>query len=197
MSDIIDQRNIGKQLMLVNILRRENEKAQELGLSYIDKDDIVSWSMVSKEEVSDFVSTFTSLDKKILAANAANEFKYNSITPLNPNLFSFLFFTYKNIGEDLFKCCSYSTNSLIEYGDHHAKENYQRYVKDIGSELGEVLGTPSGYLAVIRSYLQFFVRTVNSILKKGYEWDVVSEMLWCDIDRDDYIKLSDQYSVEN
>ncbi len=191
MEEINRQREIGKQILLINILKNESEKAARIGISFVSKEDIVQWTAMTMDEVEVFYNTYEKLQREYLAINAACKLRNNSVALNSQDLNSFLFYTYNHIDENLLK--GYSIESFTKYCKDHAKENYERFQKTKITETREILGTINTFELIISNYLRVLVANVGEAFRSGYEWDVISEMLWCDITRADYDLLAKCY----
>ena len=53
--EIEKQREIGKQLFLVNILHYENDRARKGGYSFLSRDKLAAWASMTKEELDRFM----------------------------------------------------------------------------------------------------------------------------------------------
>ena len=75
-----------------------------------------------------------------------------------------------------------------------AKVNYESIIKRHNYKLGEEVGNYNTYKMIIENYLEYVVMEINKAISKGYDWDVVSEMLWFKLSEDDYKALSEAYA---
>ncbi len=66
------QREIGKQLFLINILHYENDRARKGGYSFLSRDRLAAWASMTKEELDSFIDVCGSLDPYNMATEAAN-----------------------------------------------------------------------------------------------------------------------------
>ncbi len=191
MDEIRKQREIGKQLLLVNILRAEEETAKNTGISFVTKEDIARWASMSINDVDSFLYACSKFEKDKMAAEAALAFGENSVTSQDHYLFDFLTYTYSMLENYLLN--GYSHERLLEYCEKHVEENYERYNERRNRKAKETFRTENTFERIVRNYLRYFVSAIKSEYEKGYDWDVISEMLWCDITWEDYELLSKEY----
>ena len=96
--EIMRQRKIGKQLMLVEIIHQEKEKVQRGGISFVDRGRLASWAAMTKEEIDDFVDVYSSLDPFEMAQNVAKGYAYGREQKSQNSVFMFLLSTYHRFG---------------------------------------------------------------------------------------------------
>lgn len=184
MDEVNLQRKLGKQLLIVRMLRTENEKAKRTGISLITRTDIANWASMNADEIDNLIKTIHNFSKKRMAIGAAKAYEEACIIPQSTALFAFLRQTYSNLDADLL--IGFNSDHLSEYCKNHSVDNYEKFPEMWKDEVGDILGNAGVFEIVIRNYLHYFVSTINSARVAGYDWDLISEMLWCDITRDDY-----------
>ena len=111
------------------------------------------------------------------------------------DVFGFLRDTFMRLDNDFLK--GYSSERLAEYCRTHATENFEEYVQAYAKKPDDLLGSSYVLETGIRYYIKHLVSVVDSALQKGYDWDVISEMLWCDITREDYDLLANDFRPED
>ena len=190
--DIKLQREIGKQLLLVSILKSEAERAKRIGITSIQKEDVEEWTSMSKDEVDDFCYTCQSLLKEEMAMMAAGEYRRTGIYIGEKDRFLYAYYTYVNLEPDFLK--GYSEHLLDEYCKANAKANYESFAKHKGYSLEKRIKPEYDFRKMLVVYLEYFISTVSEALSHGYDWDVVSQMIWCDLTFEDYKKLSEEYA---
>lgn len=56
------QREIGKQLFLIDIIHHENNKARNGGFSTLSRDDLAKWASMTNNELDRFIGLCSALD---------------------------------------------------------------------------------------------------------------------------------------
>ncbi len=190
MNDIDKQRNIGKQIMMAKVVKTEKEEAERTGLSLLRIDRLAEWTSMSEDEVKEFIKTCKSLEKREMAYEAACRFNNNAVISPNMDMLSFPIFTYSQVENELLR--GYSPEQLLRYCDDYVKENSALFSEKCGRQVDDYFSIES-FKLLLENYLKYFTSTVNAICNKGYDWDVISEMLWCDISKSDYDLLAKEY----
>ena len=194
-NDKAGQRNIGKQLFLVRMIRMETKKAGKTGVSLITKKDIADWALMKTEEIDELTRINSDLDREKMAGSAALDYERELIVNDGRDVFGFLRDTFMRLDKDFLK--GYSSERLAEYCRTHATENFEEYVQAYAKKPDDLLGSSYVLETGIRYYIKHLVSVVDSALQKGYDWDVISEMLWCDISREDYDLLANDFRPED
>ena len=73
-TEILKEREIGKQQLIVNILKVENEKVRRGGFSTLTADRIAKWADISIEDVRRMVDACGLLGITSIASEAVNEY---------------------------------------------------------------------------------------------------------------------------
>ena len=64
--------------------------------------------------------------------------------------------------------------------------NYESFAKHKGYSLEQGIKPEYDFRKMLVVYLSYFISTVSEALSHGYDWDVVSQMIWCDLTFEDY-----------
>ena len=185
--NVIKQRTIGEQLLLVKILNFERERSKRIGMTFVSKDTVSKWTSMSIEKVNDFAVSCESLGRQSMALDAAVEYDSGRFTNGSGEAYSLLYRIYKRYDDDLLRYCCYK--SPVEYYENFTEPG------EVESEMLKTLELECDYSKVLflDFYLQYFVSTVNAVRSRGYYWDVVAGMLWCDITEKEFEMLAERY----
>ena len=100
-AEIEKQRDIGKQLMLVDIIHCENDSARKGAFSFVSKDELAKWASMEKEELGRLINTCADLDPFNMACNVAHECaSYNEEYKKDKNAYSFMLHSFLRHGDD-------------------------------------------------------------------------------------------------
>lgn len=187
-SIIKEQREIGKQLFLVNILHYENDRVQEGGYSFLSRDTLAAWASMTKDELDHFIDACSALDPFNMAAEAAKKCCRNDTFKSEKGALCFVLSTYYRMG-DLF-ATSLDIDKFEESCKKFSEYNYQRYCeKHKEYPVDEAYATPEVFEEAMRFYLKYFVALIKNILSEGYDWDVIISMTRKDITEERYHSL--------
>jgi len=191
--EINAQREIGKQILLMRILKSEDERVQRTGVNSVTKEDVIGWTLMSREKVDELCRAYRTLRKSDLAMMAAVEYKNSFAIEIEKETFYYVYNSYNNLDDHFLD--NYSPQFLDEFCRINAELNYATYVDSWHSLPREDLNHEDFFRKIIDNYLRCLVTEVEGLRSKGYDWDVISEMIWCGISRDNYDALSEVYSV--
>ena len=179
--EIMRQRKIGKQLMLIEIIHCEDKRVQETGFSLIKTDQMASWALMAKEEIDDIVDSCRSLDPISLAEGAAEKYGIGGEQELDRNSYIFVLTTYVKYGllfcTDISEPISVLCEVIAPYIFSTYTKLYEEYPVDSSYGTGAVLEQ------IILDFLKHFVATVEVALSKGYDWEVIAKMIQEDVSK--------------
>lgn len=187
-TNIKRQREIGKQLFLVNILHSENDRVRKGGYSFIDRDELADWASISIDELNRFIDICACLDPTNMVINAADNYCENDTFKNKRNVRWFIVSTYYRMG------ALFTGSLLIDKFNECYKDmseyNYERYC-EIHEEkpVDELFATPEVFEEIMVFYIKYFLSAVKEVLSEGYDWDVVAAMTRTDISEERYNKL--------
>ncbi|MBR0147718.1 MAG: hypothetical protein IJM23_00825 [Lachnospiraceae bacterium] len=187
------QREIGKQLFLVNILHHENDKVANGGYSTLSRERIAAWASMTKDEIDDFIDACSVLDPHNISSEVAE--RYCDEYAYEDERYCFVKFTcYSNgitfavlIDIDKFEhCCK----GISKYNYQKYSEKFKEYPID------ESYATPEVFGAIMRFYIQILLETIRDVLFDGYDWDVVTNMTRIGITEERYHDLVNSFLTE-
>jgi len=168
------QRKIGQQLLLINMIKDDNNRVLRGLMPKLTREDIVRWSSLDEAEVNRLIDACATLDARNRADNIANRLQEQY--PNEKNALMYILFIY-------YRLASYAIE-LLEifmdeaYCEKYAKEYYKAYCKQWPDfPVGEEFANGNEWRRIIRFYVEHFVDDVNTVRKMGFEWEVVSAML--------------------
>ena len=198
-SEILRQREIGKQLMVVNILKCENKGS----ISLISIDDLAKWASYTKEKMRDFYSLCSRFYYYNLCTNAArmyircNTDKYD----LTKNAFSFVGHTYFHEREYYFNMINdihnpsredlYNLN--IEERKQAVYNSYCKIYKD--QPIENSLNNVDFYKSILQFLINYIRNMTDDALSLGYDWDVIKVLLELNVSYDDYMEFIERLKL--
>ncbi len=193
--EIEKQREIGKQLFLVNILHYENDRARKGGYSFLSRDNLAAWASMTKEELDRFIDVCGALDPYNMAAEAAKECCRKEPFKLEKDAYCFVLSTYYRMG-DLF-AATLDIDKFEEHCKKFSEYNYQTYSeKHEEYPVDESYSTPEIYEKVMSFYIRYLVAVIKEVISEGYAWDVISSMTRTDISEERYNNLATAFAKE-
>ena len=175
--EVIKQRRIGMQQMLVRIIHDENDRAARGGFSFVSTDKLVKWSDMTKEEIDGFIETCANLDPRMLARRAAREYESSEECVHEKETWTYAYWIYNNYG-DLFwrKTDIDIIRSLCEELSSYCYKQYCKSLSDY--PVSDAFANPEVFKSMMLIYMRAFVKNVRQAVNDGYAWDVIKEMLW-------------------
>ena len=173
---IMRQREIGKQLLLVNILQHENDLIQKGGYSFVSKGNLVAWTSMTEEELESFVSFCSALDPFKRAAETAKKCSREELFSSEKEAYLFILSACYRLG-DLFAGLL-DLDRFVDYCEVYSKYNFQSYNEKYKEEypVDEALATPEIFEEMMRSYIRCSLDDVDEALSEGYDWAVITKM---------------------
>lgn len=190
--DMAKQRNIGKQLLLINILQEENDRARKGGYSFLSMDRLALWAEMTNEELDQFVNVCATLDPYSMSSEAAKKFSYYGDEDIEKekNAYCFVLSVYLRFGDFLIE--DFDLDKLNKICGEVAGSNYQRYCEKYEEyPVDGAFGTPEMLARIMRFYLQHFVSSVKEVIGLGYDWDVIAKMARSDISKERFQQIED------
>ncbi len=181
-----EERGIGKQMLLVDIIHAENDIVTAGGTSFLSTKKFAKYANIEEDEAEKFIKTVNSLLLGEIAVSAAKK-----VCKKKDNSYMWLMDTFGYWGEVILKILD--AESVIRFFDTTAKPNYDRYMKKWGKiyPVEESFGMVDTFASAMICYMDHFVSTVNEVLDQGYSWPVVSKMLGGKMDKSKFINLED------
>ena len=195
-AEIEKQREIGKQLMLVDIIHYENDSVMKGSFSSVSKDELAKWASVEKEELGRLVNTCADLDPFNMACNVAHECaSYNEEYKKDKNAYSFMLHSFLRHGEMILLVIGHV--EISAYCEGNAKANYESYQKKMEEfPVDEKYSKGSTLEGIMTLYIQHFIKTVKDAVSQGYDWDVINRMLRFDISQERFQELELHFAGE-
>ena len=189
------QREIGKQLFLINILHYENDRARKGGYSFLSRDRLAAWASMTKEELDSFIDVCGSLDPYNMATEAAMACCRKEPFKSEKNSYHFVLSTYYRMG-DLF-AATLAVDKFKEHCKKFSEDNYQTYSeKHKEYSVAESYSTPEIFEKVMSFYIRYLIAIIEEAISEGYAWDVISSMTRTDISEERYNSLAEVFAKE-
>lgn len=189
-TDVERQREIGKQLLLVDILHCEDDFAIKHEFMRISRRMVAEWVSMTEDEFGGFINRYSALGPYNLGDEAAKTCLKEEIFENEKNAYMFILSTYYKRGarfiEDLKK------EDIKSYCEQTAEYNYQIYE---GFPVGSSLATAEVLETMIIYYIRYFVGIVTDAISEGYDWDVVARMTRRNISEERFHELEDIISI--
>ena len=193
--EIEKQREIGKQLFLVNILHYENDRALKGGYSFLSRDKLAAWASMTKEELDRFIDVCGALDPYNMAVEAAKECCRKEPFKSEEDAYCFVLSTYYRMGD--FFAATLDIDKFEEHCKKFSEYNYQTYSeKHEEYPVDESYSTPEIYEKVMSFYIRYLVAVIKEVISEGYAWNVISSMTRTDISEERYNSLATAFAKE-
>ena len=193
--EIEKQREIGKQLFLVNILHYENDRVRKGAYSFLSRDDLAAWASMTKEELDSFIDVCGALDPYNMASAAAKEYCQKEPFKSEKSAYCFVLSTYYRMG-DLF-AATVDIDKFEDYCKIFSEYNYQTYSeKHEEYPVDESYYTPEIFENVMSFYIRYLVAIIKEVISEGYAWDVISSMTRAKISEERYNILATAFAKE-
>ncbi|SCX09433.1 hypothetical protein SAMN02910339_01339 [Lachnospiraceae bacterium YSD2013] len=184
--EILKEREIGKQLLLVNILQTENEKVRRGGFSTITADRIAKWADISIEDVRRMVDACGLLDITSIASKAVNEYFDSDGHSEERYMRDFALFTCYRNGTRFIK--SFDENSF----EVKAEINFDLYMEAFKNEpVSDAAASTTVFKQLMMLYAKCFVSAVEEVMALGYAWEVIQTMIGFEMSKDRFEDLKE------
>lgn len=184
-TEIERQRNIGKQMLLVDILHAENENARNGGFCFVSKDDMANWASMEKDEFKEFFDVCSWLSRYPLADDVAGGCSRREEYKSDINAYAFIRYTYLHMGDPVLIIQNMIPNATETYSEVNAEEHYKSYMEKYKAFPVQDRYSSAEVLAdILQFYLDNFIERAKEALDKGYDWDVICRMRELKISQD-------------
>lgn len=184
--ELIKQREIGQQIIIIRIIHDENDKVSRGGFSLLDRSEIAKWAQKSEEELEFFLNDIAALDEFNICVDAALEYA----SGLPADAYGFFLSTFRKHGylyiESLLRK-EKSYNPYAEGIEDLACINAKKII-DKGLHVDEDIQSVARFEDSLKYYFNFYIGRIKDVVCEGYDWDVVCEMLGEDKAFTDLIK---------
>lgn len=190
------QQEIGQQIMIVRMVHDENNIVSKGGFSFLNTSKIAKWAQKSEEEMGEFLDAISALYELKICVDAAMKYAEG----LSVDAFGFFLSTFRMYGY------YYIENMLgikqpfdpnFDRIKELAKINAKKII-DKGIIVDEEIQSAERFEDSLQFYFKFYISRIAEVVDKGYDWDVVSEMLGEDKEFTELIKplviCSDNYN---
>ncbi len=187
-TNIKKQREIGKQLLLVDIIHAENDKVMKGSFSRLSSNDLVRWTSMTNEEVDHFIEVCSVLDPWNMAKAAAKKYRTESTFGVDTIVYGFVLSTYYRMGNLFVQ--SVKLDRFGYFCEKFSELNYEEYCeicKDF--PVDESYASSEFFEEAMRFYIRYFVSVIKEVISEGYDWDVIVSMTRTDITEDRYQRL--------
>lgn len=182
------QREIGKQLLMVNIIQCENGRR----FSWLDIERFAEWASMKEEEIKDFVNCCGQLDRKLMDKGVAWNIAQMDEFRQDANSFYFLMYTFRE-NDDVF-LMKVNKSNITQFCKKSAKKYYEDYNRNnMDYQVGESLGVPDALEDVIIAYMYCVAKAIEEVVSYGYDWDVISKMLQLDLTRERFEEIKKDF----
>lgn len=173
--ELIKQREIGQQIMIIRMVRDENDNVLRGGFSFLERSKIARWAKKSEEELENFLNDIAALYELNICVDATLEYAKK----LSEDAHYFFFLTFRKHGYLYVKSMiekkkfydSYS-DGIKELASINAKNNI-----DKGLRVDEEIQSATRFEDSLKFYFEFYINRIIDVVNEGYDWDVVCEML--------------------
>ncbi len=181
--EIEKQRLIGKQLMIVDLIHEENDRASRTGFSFVSRDKLGKWARMEKDEIAKIIDTCSYMDDFTMQCDAARDLAYNLDGSVGSNAYLFYLSTYRRFWYLTLTCLD--KGSIDDYCSKNAKKNYDEYMKKHQEyPVDEGVANADLFKTVLEHYVRWFVNCFKNALEDGYDWDVVTRMARMEISQE-------------
>ena len=188
--EIMRQREIGKQIMLVDIIQSENDLVKKHGIpSYTKIKDLAKWANMKEEDVEDFAYACRLADTYFVHIDALGLFPYID-KDNKDNERHFLFCSCDNLKDIIFDNVDDINNTIII--EVIVIKNFIKICEHWPRMLiSEKYADVSLMGSFVEYYICYYVKRIKKILSMGYDWDVVCKMLRYNLSKDKYYVLEE------
>ncbi len=188
LSEVDKQRLIGKQLVLVDIIHEENDRALRGGVFYPEIDDFARWASVDKDEMEAFINVCASLDKLKLCECAAKKYAYDCRLIDGDYAYLFLLYTFQK--NSYYFVHDLDLNSISEICEVMAESNYTSYCDEMkNKQVGENCSNTELFELIVLGFLDYYTSVVKEAVALGFDWDVVNRMCRFDVSRNRFDEI--------
>ena len=190
--EILKQRQIGKQLFLIQMLHCENDWVRDGGFSFLSRDKLATWADMSKEELDHFIAVCALLDPYSIATEAAKDFAYYGDEDVKKerNAHWFVLSVYFRLAGMLIERINPNELPVICMG--LAESNYKRYCeKHAEYPVDSSFGTPAMLERIMEFYLRYFVTCLKQVISEDFNWDVIAKMTGREISEERFHMIED------
>lgn len=180
--DIMKQRKIGKQQLLVNIIQRENiypirKSFLMPSIPSISPEDVMKWSSMTPEEIELLLRACDDLTSSKLSSDTICQSTKMEDYEREKNKLHFMVYTYRKYGDRLLH--DVELESLDSFYENEAEKNYDGFCTLWEEEYrgDDFQSKRDAFQSAIEKYVRHFIETVEGFLEEGIEWEVITEML--------------------
>ena len=184
--ELIKQREIGQQIIIIRIVHDENDKALRGSFSFLDRSEIAKWMRKSEEELEYFLNDIAALDEFNICVDAAWEYARK----LPADAYGFFLSTFRKHGYLYIESKLGKKKAYDLYADdiEELASINARKIIDKGLNVDEETQSAARFEDSLKFYFKFYICRITDVVSKGYDWDVVCEMLREDKTFTDLIK---------
>ena len=193
--EIQKQREIGKYLMVVDIIKYENEHHKGTGISFVSIEDLAAWASIKKEEVETIVEYCKRFDPYWIAISVVNQLTAEiEIFKSDENAAYFTIQTCRSFGQ-LFICHPYT--DLKARLDDLAVLNYDNYLAVWATTwpINEAFKDTWIFERIMHSYVQAFCNLFKEAPEHGYDWDVINRIIGFEVTKERFSALQEEYQT--
>ena len=189
------QRDVGKQLLLVNIIHSENDRALEGGCSFLSTDDLAKWASMTKYELDNFINVCAALDPYCMARDAAEECCKEEPFRSEGNAYFFVMVTFSRMGKRF--AASLDIDKFEDYCRTVSEQNYKTFCEKYGEyPVPNTFSSPEILKKMMGFYIKYMLTIINKTISQGYDWAVITSMTRSRISEERYQSLVDFFEVD-
>ncbi|MBR6473852.1 MAG: hypothetical protein IKS98_00195 [Lachnospiraceae bacterium] len=195
LDEIKRQREIGKYLMVVDIIRYENEHHKGTGISFVSIEDLAAWASIKEDEAETLVEYCKRFDTHRIAISVANQLTADiEIFKSDENAAYFTVQTCRSLGQ-LFICHPYT--DLKARLDDLAALNYDNYLAVWATTwpISEFFQETWIFDRIMCAYVQNFCNLFKEALEHGYDWDVINRIIGFEVTKERFAALQEEYQT--
>ncbi len=190
--EIEKQREIGKLLLLVEIIHQENDRVANGGISFFSREKLANWSSMKEEEVEKLIDVCESLDTANLPTDAASNKRKDY--PAGSNAYAFILHTYMGYGDFVLR--NLKSENLSKVCEVMTEVNYQSYIDRFKEyPVDETFSESKTFEKLIKYYANFMVNRIDGAIEMGYDWDVIQKMLRRELPYERFVYLKNEFSA--
>ena len=185
--ELIKQREIGQQIMVIRMVHEENEKVSRGGFSFLSRNKIAKWAQKSEEELENFLNDIAVLDEFNICRDAA----WAYANELPNDAYWFFLSTFRKHGYFYIESTLGIKKSYDPYSEGMkdlASINARNIIDINGLYVDEEIQSAARFEDSLKFYFKFYINRIEEVVSKGYDWDVVCEMLREDKEFTDLIR---------
>ena len=189
------QREIGRQIFMVNILHTENDNARKRIPPCVTRVDLAAWAEMSAEELDRFIEACRVLDPRNRATAAARICSMEE--PFRSKSWGHQFAAASFFETGPLLLSSLNEGPFQRWCEILAAYNYMDYHREYpDNPVGSQFVSPEVFGKMMKVYIRHFLKTAQEVLSDGYEWDVVAHMAGTNMTEETYKRIVELFGTD-